>query len=550
MKKVIRLREKKGSAIVIALCMAFLLVVLVAAGLSLVTTNRRITEAHFTQHALIPAAERGLDQAMKVVNKYLKDNPQRTDGTLGSENIAASWGGDGVSADGWKAFINTDPKLPTNTPSFAFCKSFGTIPLGNGQTCLLKVKVLNVPRLGSPLPFGTYAIAEVTGPSYSRQFLAVLKATTSQAPGMVSMETLDFTGGNVYIAAFDSTKGAPNALYVAPDGSTKKNLSSDVTVATFYAANFSLGQVNIYGFVSTVPSVTATFAKNAHIWDVNSDPGYVVKGVDGYDASGRLYDASNPPPAGTNPTANIINNFTLNRDDFKIADDSDILGSVKANYPAYSGGALPPKMASNTVTANNSGDVFVGGVKVTKLDATTVPGGVFYMDSSIAFKSSSPSLTIIGDVTMINKNAANALKASGTGNLLIKTAADSFSLYTMGDVTVGGNAIMGATSGTLLASPSQLLISGINPTNKAQSITFGGNGAFIGMIYAPTAALSLNGGGSSGTVQGSMVAYTISANGVTNFYYDKNLSSATKAEFRLSSITELVGTKKVSMSPL
>lgn len=544
MKKVTGLGRRKGSAVVIAVVMAILLVVIAGAGLSLVTTNRRVTDAHFRQHALLPAAERGLDQAMKVVNKYLKDNPPKADGTLGSEGVSASW-----AADGWTSFVNADAKLTSVAPSYAYCKDLGTLPLGDGRTCRLKVKVLNIPRIGTPFPYQTYAVAEVTGPDYSRQFLAAFRATSTQAPGMLSMHTLDFTGGNVFVAAYDSTKGAPNALYTDSAGVSHKNLSSDVTVATFYATNFTLGQVNIYGFVSTVPSVEATFAKNAHIWDVDSSAYYQTQGVDGYDESGNLYDAKNPPPTGRNPTPNIMNNFTLNPDDFQIKDTGDILDAVKANT-GYTGTTLPAKTAANTVTANNQGEISVGGTQVTTLDAASVPGGVFYMDSSIGFKSSSPTLVIKGAVTLINNNGSNSFTASGTGNLLIKTASDSLGVYTAGDVTVGGNAIMGATSTSTLVRPNQLLIAGTNPTKGAQSITFNGQGSFIGMIYAPNATLALKGGGSTGTVQGSIVAYTISANGVTNFYFDKNLSSSTTVRYRLASITELTGAKKVSMSPL
>jgi Tfp pilus assembly protein PilX len=544
---------RRGAALVVSVLMALLLIAIAGATLSLVSTNRRVTDAHFTQHALLPAAERGLDQAMKVVNTYLKINKTATTGKLATEDCTGSWEtGTSGTGDGWRQFTPdaSFPKPQDNT--YSYYKDFGSIKLGDGRTCGLKVKVLNIPTTKTELPYNTYAVAEVTGPSYTRQFLAAFAANSGQAPGMVSMQLISFSGGNVFIAAYDSRHGAPNATYTDPvDGKSKKNISSDVTVATFYAKDLSLDQVNIYGFVSTIPGTEAEFVKNAHIWDVNSDTPYQTKGVDGYDSARVLYDpVENPAPAGLNPTTNIKDDFTLNPDDFTVKGDSDILAAVKTNFPAFTGSTLPAKTASNTITADNSGNISINGTKVTSLNASSVSGGVFYMDSAIDMKSTSPSLNIVGNVTVINKTPDNAFTVSGQGNLLIQNTDSSLSIYTHGDVTAGGNAIMGATSTTNLVSPRQFLVSGTNPTPAQQTIKFAGNGAFIGIIYAPNATYEMKGGGKpgeTGMVQGSVVAYTVYANGVTSFYYDKNLASTTAIQYRLSSITELTGKNKVSM---
>ncbi len=57
------------------------------------------------------------------------------------------------------------------------------------------------------------------------------------------------------------------------------------------------------------------------------------------------------------------------------------------------------------------------------------------------------------------------------------------------------------------------------------SVSFNGNAAFVGTIYAPEAALSLGGGGNNNyDFIGSAVANSITMNGHYNFHYDEALA--------------------------
>ena len=62
-------------------------------------------------------------------------------------------------------------------------------------------------------------------------------------------------------------------------------------------------------------------------------------------------------------------------------------------------------------------------------------------------------------------------------------------------------------------------------TSDIKSITFGGTSSFIGVIYAPQATLTLNGGGNNIGVVGSSISKVIQMNGHYNFHYDEYLSS-------------------------
>ncbi len=57
------------------------------------------------------------------------------------------------------------------------------------------------------------------------------------------------------------------------------------------------------------------------------------------------------------------------------------------------------------------------------------------------------------------------------------------------------------------------------------SITFSGTTAFIGVIYAPEADLTLNGGGHNVGIVGSLVSKSLTMNGHYNFHFDEDLLS-------------------------
>ena len=55
------------------------------------------------------------------------------------------------------------------------------------------------------------------------------------------------------------------------------------------------------------------------------------------------------------------------------------------------------------------------------------------------------------------------------------------------------------------------------------SVTYGGNSSFIGVIYAPEADLTLNGGGNNNGLIGASITKTITMNGHYNFHFDEDL---------------------------
>jgi hypothetical protein len=92
-----------------------------------------------------------------------------------------------------------------------------------------------------------------------------------------------------------------------------------------------------------------------------------------------------------------------------------------------------------------------------------------------------------------------------------------------GSVTVGGNSAGGAIGAT----PLNFLMFGL--PNLA-NIDLKGTSTFIGAIYAPDAALTLDGGGNSNNLMGSAIAASVKLNGHYEFHYDEALSSLSPAK--------------------
>jgi hypothetical protein len=96
----------------------------------------------------------------------------------------------------------------------------------------------------------------------------------------------------------------------------------------------------------------------------------------------------------------------------------------------------------------------------------------------------------------------------------------SAKIYFAGNVDVAGNGILNTNN-----QPLDLQLYGITPTDgSSKHANLGGNGQISAALYAPGHDVTINGGGSSGHVFGSVVGKTVTMTGVTNLHYDEVLS--------------------------
>lgn len=152
----------------------------------------------------------------------------------------------------------------------------------------------------------------------------------------------------------------------------------------------------------------------------------------------------------------------------------------------------------------------------------------------------------------------SSINLSGNGSLNKIMVTGNVSLYVSGNVSIGGQAsfiIATNASLKLYVAGASTSIGGNGVVNNNASATnfsyyglpsntsvsFSGNAAFTGTIYAPQAHLSLGGGGATTyDFVGASVSRTVSMNGHFNFHYDEALGRTdTEGLFVIASWNEL-----------
>jgi hypothetical protein len=150
--------------------------------------------------------------------------------------------------------------------------------------------------------------------------------------------------------------------------------------------------------------------------------------------------------------------------------------------------------------------------------------------------SGNQTLTILGDVTLIltGGGGVDALSLTGNASLLIPPGS-KLTIYVEGDVKLAGNGL-----GNDNVQPISCQIWGTNTSVSGQDIQIAGNGALKCVIYAPAAAVKVNG---NGDVMGAIVAQSITFVGNAFFHYDESLATREANEpFTISKWRELIST--------
>ncbi len=131
--------------------------------------------------------------------------------------------------------------------------------------------------------------------------------------------------------------------------------------------------------------------------------------------------------------------------------------------------------------------------------------------------SGNETLTILGDVTLVLTAATGrALDITGNASIIIPDGS-TLTLYVEGNVLIAGNGL-----GNANVRPATCAIWGIGAANSGQDIKVAGNGALKAVVYAPNAAVTING---NGDVMGAIVGQTITFTGNAGFHYDESLAN-------------------------
>jgi hypothetical protein len=143
--------------------------------------------------------------------------------------------------------------------------------------------------------------------------------------------------------------------------------------------------------------------------------------------------------------------------------------------------------------------------------------------------SGSDSIIVMGDVVLY---VAGDVNLSGQSLIYLPTNS-SLKMYVAGsDASIGGKGAVNSSGNS-----TNFLYFGL-PSNK--TISMSGNASFTGSIYAPSADLTLGGGGNNTSdFVGASVTASVRLNGHFNFHYDETLNKVMNGRLVITSWMEL-----------
>jgi hypothetical protein len=125
-----------------------------------------------------------------------------------------------------------------------------------------------------------------------------------------------------------------------------------------------------------------------------------------------------------------------------------------------------------------------------------------------------------GSTTYIEIYVSGDISVLGTSQVVLGNGVKA-KIYFMGSVNIAGKGVLNPAN-----QPANLLFYGVHSESTLpRSVVLGGNGQISAAVYAPEHNVTVNGGGSSGHVFGSIVGKTVAMTGVTNVHYDEALGS-------------------------
>jgi hypothetical protein len=211
-----------------------------------------------------------------------------------------------------------------------------------------------------------------------------------------------------------------------------------------------------------------------------------------------------------------------------LIDTNQIAYDFEQSYPdpAYPTDTTSTVTLSDPVTLDGAGNLVLGVVGATTPTMYVVNGNL--STSSIvvigpAYLKVTGTLTLTGnDAVTVQKTSTTVSYGNGPSAGSVTYVGSSYSrigMYVGGDVSITGNGSVSNTTDiiTTTADPTvkvpTISLYGMNTTAGVQNINLGGNGNFLGAIYAPNANITFNGGGSQGYLAGTVVGYNITVTG-------------------------------------
>lgn len=490
--------RRDGSVLVVTLLIALIIGITLAAFMDLSSAQHKAVIRSGVWNSCIPLAEAGMEEALN----HLK---------LNSTNLASQ---------GWTK--STTGLTMSNGISLAGTVYYRSRSL-NGGNYIAAIQGSSTPTLtcqgNLPKPLSstemisrTIQMTTVGGALYSKGLVA---------KGNVSWN------GSILSDSFDSQNPSysTGGLYDA----TKRKDSGSVGSVN---GNISTGANGaIYGNASTGP--TGAISTGAH--GAVGDAAYIAGGGTGIqtghsanDLNVSFPDAAVPFTTTVIPSGGNVTNSTVTTN--ATATTSLVfplvyVGTVSSNRPTsttYPTGTTYPVTTNVTSSKVKSATVYSTNYTFTQFsystNAITTNSTVTYydaiLDSGDYYLSGISGMNVLvrGNARLyvqgnISESGGKAITVANTGTL---------QMWVSGSISLSGNAAINSAGDA-----TRMAVYGL-PT--CTSVTLSGNANWIGTLYAPSADLTFNGGGSDAAdFSGAAIVNSATFNGHFSLHYDENL---------------------------
>jgi hypothetical protein len=518
--KVLRRLKQRASALLTALIICSIFSLFVVYYLSLIEQQNFLNNRSQTWNMAMAITEAGIEEGMENLNdntNALSTAPWSFIG--GNIYYRSNTLPDGNS---YTVFITNTPPNPT-----VVARSY--------------VQSIAFTTASQNIASGFFAAAGVNGnlPTIVTRAVAVNCTRSSlYLAAIVAKKNINLNGNNISTDSFascDPTKSSNGqynpAIYAGNMGDIASNQGVIDTI--------SGGNANIYGHAHTGPGQnTVSTGPNGgvgtHAWQANNtgiESGYALP-----DANFTFPDTAMPNTGGyLTPTGGVLvvatyTNVTAIQTTLTVPVPGTYIGPVTTNklhgqttytYNLITGTSTLPTYSTNTYNnilwgVNNATD-YANGVTANYV-ANSLSGQTCIVGDNVQLAlpnglnmSGNDSITIVPYANVNNIGLAPLTTAPPGANVTVYSGGTSFA--------IGGNGIINQPG---LASDFVFCAA---PTVTSGSLS--GNGAFTGILVAPTVDLTLNGGGNSYTdFIGCMMVNSATLNGHFHVHYDECLQSA------------------------
>jgi len=346
----------------------------------------------------------------------------------------------------------------------------------------------------SPVIIARSSIMPFNSSAVEKWIMVRLSKRSHFANGLVAKNNLTFSGGNATVDSYDSRLGAYDAALGG--GLFNKYDRGSAGSSSITVSSFSLSNSKIFGFAAIGTSDYS---------GLSVGPNGVV----------GTFGAA----AGSIDTTRVTTDFTT-------------------NFPNVT---APTTVGYTIGSINGATTLPLGG------DISAADGKFYYNVSGISLSGGAAKKLDIApaaDVVIRITAAAGSVGVKLTGNASINVLAGAtLDMYLDCDVSIAGGGVANSNG------PDSFYLRSTRAAGSAgsQDIKISGNGQLSAVVYAPNSDVTMNGGGSSGGIYGSVISDNITVTGGSEFHYDEALSAATSGNpFGIASWNELTSSTQRS----